>query len=66
MYRAEEEKSVIEDEEVTLYGIADENCFYCSFTLCKEVAEKVADMLNENKVADCHVNDIIEDLFYSG
>lgn len=66
MYKTEEEKAVIEDEEVTVYGIADESRFYCSFTLCKEIAEEVAAMLNENDVAACHVNDIIEDMFYSG
>lgn len=66
MYKTEEEKAVIEDEEVILYGIADENRFYCSFTLCKEIADEVADLLNENEVDACHVNDVIEDMFYSG
>ena len=28
MYKTGEEKTVVEDEEITLYGIADENRFY--------------------------------------
>lgn len=66
MYKVEEEKTIIDDEDVVLYGIADENRFYCSFTLSRDVADRVADMLNKNEVAGCHVNDIIEDMFYSG
>lgn len=66
MYKTKEEKTAIEDEEVTLYGIADENRFYCSFTQNRETAECVAALLNENEVAGCHVQDIIEDMFYSG
>lgn len=66
MYKTEEEKAVIEEEEVIVYGIADENRFYCGFTLCKEIADEVAAVLNENEVAACHVLDVIEDMFYSG
>ncbi len=66
MYKAEEEKAVIEGEEVTLYGISDENRFYCGFTVSRETAEGVAALLNANEVESCHVTDIIEDLFYSG
>ena len=66
MYKVEEEKSVIEDEDVVLYGIADENRFYFSFTQDKKIAEEMVILLNENQVAPCHIADIIEDMFYSG
>ena len=66
MYRTEEEKVVVDDEEITLYGIADENRFYCSFTRSKKVADEFAEFLNKNCVASCHVADVIEDTFYSG
>lgn len=66
MYKTQEEKTVIEDEEVIVYGVSDENRFYCGFTLCRETADEVAALLNENDVATCHVIDVIEDMFYSG
>ena len=66
MYKAEEEQVVIEDEEITLYGVKDEDRFYCSFTDSRETAENFAEFLNENGVEACHVYDIIEDMFYSG
>lgn len=66
MYRVEEEKIFVEGEEVTLYGVGDENRFYCGFTRSRQIAADFADLLNNNGVEACHVADIIEDMFYSG
>ena len=66
MYKTGEEKTVVEDEEITLYGIADENRFYFGFTRDRNIADEVVILLNKNQVAPCHVADIIEDMFYSG
>lgn len=65
MYKAEEQSVPTEDGVEILYGISDENRFYCEFTDSREIAENVAKLLNDNEVEDCHVLEIIEDLFYS-
>lgn len=66
MYKAEEQSVSTEDGVKILYGISDEKRFYCEFTDSREIAQKVAKLLNENNVESCHVSEIIEDLFYSG
>ena len=66
MYKAEEQSVAMEDGVKILYGISDENRFYCEFTDSRETAENVAKLLNDNEVEGCHVSEIIEDLFYSG
>lgn len=65
MYRAESRKTSNGDEEETVYGIADENRFYCDFTKDSETALAVAKLLNEAEAEACHVLEIIEDMFYS-
>lgn len=66
MYKTEEQSVSAEDGVKILYGISDENRFYCEFTQSKEEAENVVKILNENEVESCHVLDVIEDMFYSG
>lgn len=66
MYKAEEQSVSTDDGVKILYGISDENRFYCEFTDSIETAQRVAKLLNDNDVEGCHVPEIIEDLFYSG
>lgn len=66
MYKTSSQQSTIEGETQTLYGVADENRFYCDFTTDIGTAEAAVKFLNENNVEPCHVYEIIEDLFYSG
>lgn len=65
MFRAELRKIINGDKEETVYGIADENRFYCDFTRDCETARELARLLNEMEVESCHVIEIIEDMFYS-
>lgn len=65
MYKTESKQSSIDEETQTLYGVADEECFYCDFTTDIDTAESIVKFLNENEVEPCHVFEIIEDLFYS-
>ena len=66
LYRAQSTELNIDGETCILYGISDENGFYSDFTTDKQSAEKFAEFLNQNGVEPCHVQDIIEDFFYSG
>ncbi len=66
MYYTQEKEIEIEGELKTLYGVADNNgLLLYDFTEYAVEAEKVVNLLNENKVERCHIADFIEDMFYS-
>ncbi len=54
----------IENEDIVLFGIADESCDYGDFTDDMAKAENFVELLNSEKVEPVHVPDIIEDMFY--
>lgn len=65
MYSTQCKKAEIEGETCTLYGVSDGSGFCFDFTTDEKAANKFAAFLNENDVEPCHVQEIIEDLFYS-
>ena len=54
----------IEDDEVILFGVADESCNFGDFTDDMAKAANLVELLNSEKVEQVHVLDIIEDMFY--
>ncbi len=54
----------IEDDEVILFGVADEGHDYGDFTDDMTKAANFVEMLNSQKVESVHVQDILEDMFY--
>lgn len=66
LYKMQCKEIEIEGETRTLYGVSDENGFFCEFTENIAAAQKAVEFLNDNLVESCHICDVIEDLFYSG
>ncbi len=54
----------IEDDEVILFGVADESHDFGDFTDDMTKAAHLVELLNAQKVESVHVQDIIEDMFY--
>ena len=65
MYRAEEKLVSSENGLISVWGIADEYGFIIDFTGSRNIAEEIADIINENNVERIHIAEIIEDMFYS-
>lgn len=54
----------IEDNEVILFGVADESHDFGDFTDDMTKAANLVELLNSQNVESIHVHDIIEDMFY--
>ncbi len=53
-----------EDDDVILFGVADESHDFGDFTDDMTKAANFVELLNSQKVDSVHVSDIIEDMFY--
>ena len=53
------------EEKLEMFGVRNENELFCTFTESREKAEALAAMLNLGDVDSIHVNDVIEDIFYT-
>ena len=65
VYKTESVDKIIEGKKTRLYGITDGKSISIDFTTDETVANKFADLMNENGVEPCHIPEIIEDFFYS-
>ena len=64
MYYITKAYSRTEDDEVLMFGIADESHDFGDFTDDMTKAENLVELLNSQNVESIHVYDIIEDMFY--
>lgn len=64
MYFLTKASRQIEDDEVILFGVADESHDFGDFTDDMTKAANLVELLNTEKVESVHVSDIIEDMFY--
>ena len=64
MYFLTKASRQIEDDEVILFGVADESHDFGDFTDDMTKAANLVELLNSEKVESVHVSDIIEDMFY--
>lgn len=65
MYFVTKETVIIENKVEELFGISDGNTVFPCLTPDRNQAESLASILNENNVEPNHINDIIEDMFYT-
>ncbi|MGN0572417.1 MAG: hypothetical protein ACI4IX_00620 [Acutalibacteraceae bacterium] len=65
MFRVEKSGLMNEEEGDDIICLYSDDIFLCDLALGREAAESFADSLNSNSVELVHVNDIIEDFFYS-
>lgn len=64
MYKLTAIEKIIEDQPHRIYAVEKSGNIICDFTTEKETAEKIIELLNENKVESNQVFDVIEDLIY--
>ena len=65
MFRVEKSGMMNEEDGEGAICLYFNEIFLCDLALGHESAERFADCLNSNSVELVHVNDIIEDFFYS-
>ncbi len=65
MFRVEKSGQMNEEDGDGIICLYSDESFLCDLALGQEEAERFADCLNSNSVELVHVNDIIEDFFYS-
>ena len=65
MFRVEKSGLMNEEEGEGIISLYFNESFLCDLAIGREAAERFADSLNSNSVELVHVNEIIEDFFYS-
>lgn len=65
MYQLTKIKKAIENQLLEVYAVEKNGKVLYDFTLKREEAENIVDLLNDNGVEENHVIDVIEDLIYS-